>query len=162
MKLVPVSLDALSDIKYTVALAPHQNYSTPEFMVVAFCGQYRDGSMGAPDATFIAAIMEAVQRAWYTDSLIVDLTGLAYHWGDEMDWIHDVGLFHPSPCYKPLAIIVGDKCREALKTLAPEEYEENCVESFDDALKLIRRKRPEFERCLAEWRRNPKGDRTMP
>ena len=160
MKLVPVSLAALSDIEYTVALAPHEQYSTPEFLVVTFSGRYRDGSMGAPDATFIAAVMEAIQRAWYTDSLVVDLSGLAYYWGDEMDWIHDVGRFQPSPCHKPLAIIVGDECREALKSLAPEEYEQNCVESFDDALRLIRSKKPEFDRCLDEWRRNPKGDRT--
>jgi hypothetical protein len=160
MKLVPVSLETLSTIRYTVSLAPHEPYTTPEFLVVAFTGQYRDGSSGGPDATFMAAVMKAVQRAWHTDALIVDLSGMAYRWGDEMDWIHDVGRFQPSPCHKPLAIIVGDNCRDALKSLAPEEYKQNCVESFDEAFALIRTKKPDFERCLAEWRRNPKGDRT--
>jgi hypothetical protein len=160
MKLVPVSFATLSNLKYSVALAPHKQFTTPEFVVVTFTGRYRDGSAGAPDATFIASIMEAVQRAWYTDSLIIDLSGLAYNWGDEMDWIHDIGIFHPSPCKKPLAIIVGHECRDALQSLAPDEYNQNCVESFDDALALIRSKRPTFDRCMDDWRRNPKGDRT--
>lgn len=154
VKLTPVSIEKLSDIKFTAALAPHERVSSSEFLLVAFTGVYRDGSAGAPDATFIAAIMEAAQRAWYTDSVIIDLSGLAYHWGDEMDWIHDVGYDYGSRCHKPLAIIVGDDCRDALKTLAPAEYELNCVESLDEALELIRRKKPEFDRCLAEWRRN--------
>jgi hypothetical protein len=154
VKLIPVSFEELSGIEFTVALAPHERNSTPEFLLVTFTGAYRHGAAGADDATFIAAIMEAAQRAWYTDSLIIDLSELAYYWGDEMDWIHDVGHDQLSTCHKPLAIIVGDDCRHALKTLAPEEYEMNCVESFDDALNLIRRKLPDFERRLAEWRQN--------
>ena len=157
MELVPVSFEALSDIKYTVALAPHERFCTPEFVVVTFTGAYRDGAAGKPDALFITAIMDAVQKAWFTTSLIVDFTDLEYQWGDEMDWIHDVGRFMPSPCSKPLAIIVSDKCRDALQSLSPDEYNQHCVESFDDAVSLIRSRKPEFDSCMDEWRRNPKG-----
>jgi hypothetical protein len=155
MQLIPVSLENLSAIKFTVALAPHERYRNPEFLVVAFAGTYRDGAEGAPDATFIAAIMEAVQRAWFTESLIVDLTQLEYYWGDEMDWIFDVGRFQPSPCNKPLAIIVSENCRDALKTLAPEEFDRHCVESFDEAVACIRAQKPAFDECMNAWRGNP-------
>ena len=161
MKLVPVSFDELSDIEYSIALAPHETYSTPEFVVVKFTGAYRDGAPGRPDALFLVATMEAVQKAWFTTSLIIDFSELKYDWGDEMDWIHDVGRFMPSPCSKPLAIIVGDHCRNALQTLSPDEYNKNCVESFEDAITHIRARKPEFDRCMDEWRRNPKGDITM-
>ena len=157
MKLVPVSFNELSDITYSVSLAPHERYSTPEFAVVKFTGSYRDGAAGKPDALFLIAITEAVQKAWFTTSLIIDFSDLKYDWGDEMDWIHDVGQFMPSPCSKPLAIIVGDQCRDALQTLSPEEYNENCVESFDDAISHIRTRKQDFDRCMDEWRRNQRA-----
>jgi hypothetical protein len=162
MKLVPVSFEKLSDITYSIALAPHEKHSIPEFLVVKFTGKYRDGSSGRTDAIFLVAIMEAVQKAWFSAALIIDFTDLSYHWGDEMDWIHEVGRFHPSPCHKPMAIIVGDQCRTALKSLAPEEYDQHCVESLDDAVALIRSRKPDFDLCMEEWRRNPKGNSTTP
>ncbi|MEM8533931.1 MAG: hypothetical protein AAGF95_24010 [Chloroflexota bacterium] len=152
MQLIPVSFEELSDIKYTVALTPHAPYATPEFLVVTFTGVYRDGSAGNTDATFMVAIMEGVQRAWFTKSLIIDLSGLTYWWGDEMSWIYRVGHFQPSPCYKPLAIIVGDNCRDALQTLDPEQYNQHCVQSFEEALTLIRSEKPKFDKCMDEWR----------
>lgn len=155
MKLIPVSFDQLSDITYSISLAPDEEYSTPEFVVVKFKGAYRGGSSGRTDAIFLVAIMEAVQCAWFTKALIIDFTDLSYHWGDEMNWIHDVGQILPSPCHKPMAIIVGDQCCTALQTLEPEEYDKHCVDSFDDAVALIRSRKPEYDRCMDEWRRNP-------
>lgn len=160
MQLVPVSFEKLSNIKYSIALAPHERCSTPEFVVVKFTGVYRYGSAGRPDALFLVSMLAAVQKAWFTTSLIIDFTDFSYEWGDEMNWIHDVGRFLPSPCDKPLAIVVGDQCRAALQTLSPDDYNQNCVKSFDDAVALIRSRKPEFDQCMNEWRRNLRVDGT--
>ncbi|WP_299408384.1 hypothetical protein [Acaryochloris sp. IP29b_bin.148] len=157
MALVPVSFEALSDIKYSIALAPHERFCTPEFAVVKFSGMYRDGAAGKSDALFITAIMDAVQTAWFTPSLIMDFTDLEYRWGDEMEWIHDVGRFMPSPCSKPLAIIVSDKCRTGLQSLSSDEYNLHCVESYGDAVSLIRLREKDFDKCMDEWRSKLQG-----
>jgi len=155
MKLTPVSLEALSDIHYSVALGPGHQSSLPEFLYVAFTGVYPIGSAGATDAKFLDSMMVAFQRAWHAESLIVDLSGLDYQWGDQMDFIFDVGYELPSRCHKPLAIIVGDGCRDALKTLSPEDFERHCVESLEDAVSRIRALKPEYEAFKERWRHDP-------
>ena len=152
MKLNSVSFESLSAITYSVSLPPHQQYSSPEFVHVSFSGQYRNGSVGAPDATFIVAIMEAVQRAWYTECMILDFSDLSYQWGDNMEWVYDIGWSGHTRCHKPLAIIVSDKCREALRSLSPDDFDEYCVDSLEKAIDLIRLKKPEYDRCMEEWR----------
>ena len=155
MELTPVSFESLSSITYSVALPQCDRFDTPEFVYVAFSGQYRDGAEGAPDATFIVSIMEAVQRAWYTDCLIIDLTELVYDWGDNMAWVYGIGWSGQTRCHKPMAIIVSDKCRKALRTLAPDDYDDYCVDSLEEAVALVRTKKPEYDRRMDEWRQNP-------
>lgn len=155
MELTPVSFESLSSITHSVALPPHERFDTPEFVYAAFSGRYRDGAEGAPDATYIVSIMEAVQRAWYTKSLIIDLTDLIYDWGDNMEWVYGIGWSGQTGCHKPLALIVSDKCRKALSTLSPDDYKDCCVESLEEAVELVRSKKPEYDRRMNEWRQNP-------
>jgi len=155
MELSPVSFKSLSSITYVIALPRHERFKTPEFVHVSFSGRYRDGAEGAPDATFIVAIMEAVQRAWYSECLIIDLTDLTYEWGDNMAWVYGIGWSGKTRCHKPLAIIVSEKCRKALRTLSPDDFDDDCVDSLDEAVDLVRSKKPEYDRCIDEWRQNP-------
>lgn len=155
MELTPVSLESLSNITYSVALPQTERFKMPEFVYVAFSGQYRDGSKGEPDATFIVSIMKAVQSAWYSECLIIDLTDLTYSWGDNMGWVYGIGWSGQTRCRNPMAIIVSDKCRNALRTLSPACYNDYCVETLEEAVDLIRSKKPEYDRLMDEWRKNP-------
>jgi hypothetical protein len=52
----------------------------------------------------------------------------------------------------PLAIVVGDKCRNALRSLLRKDYEGLCVESLQEAFALCRQKAREHEQQLREKR----------
>ncbi len=151
MDLVPVSLEQLSDIRYSVALAPHARFEEPEFLYVSFEGNYRPGSSGAPDATFLMAVMAALDRAWYAEAFIVDFTELTYTWGDEMDWIWGIGWQTWCRCHRPLAIIVGDGCQKALRTLDPDAFSTYCLDSFDEALASVRRQKADYDACIKAY-----------
>lgn len=155
--LVPVSLEGLSGLTHTIALAPHQKFEPPEFVSVSFVGKYRDGSLGRDDARYISAVLAAVDRAWFWQALILDLAQLHYRWGDDLTCIFHLGTLSWSQCDRPLAIVVGDECRGALKTLAPGSYEIYCVESHQEAVGLIRKQRPEYERCMERYCTAQKG-----
>jgi hypothetical protein len=48
--------------------------------------------------------------------------------------------------------VVGDGCREALRSLLRDEYAGLCVESLDEAFALCRVKAEEHEQQLEQWR----------
>jgi hypothetical protein len=77
---------------------------------VAFAGDYRDGASGAPDAYYIAGLMEIAKNAWGASALIVDLRELRYDWGDDMALVLE-------PPTEVAAILVGPKCERAISTL---------------------------------------------
>lgn len=148
MELSTVSLEGLSDITHSIGLPPHALYEGPEFVVVSFSGRYRDGSLGAPDAKYIQAVLAAVDEAWFCEAVIVDFSQLKYECGDEMSWVFGAGRLRRSQCRRPLALIVGDGCRAGLLSLEPEEYEEYCVESLDEAISRVRSGLTQFRECL--------------
>ena len=151
MKLQPISLETLSLIRHSASLPPHERFSQPEFLHVAFSGEYRSGAEGKPDALYITSTMAALDTAWYSKAFIVDLTELTFDWGDEMSWLWDIGYQQTFRAQRPLAVIVGDGCRAALQTLDPDEYKLHAVESFDDALASIRRQKPKYDAKVAAF-----------
>ena len=151
MDLVPVTFEKLSSIKCSVALAPHERLATPEFLQISFEGTYQSGSSGKGDSRFLSAMIIAAQTAWDVQSTIVDLSNLVYDWGDEMHSLWDVCWSPHYRCNAPLAVIVGDNCRTALKSLAPDEYERFAVESFEEALTSIREQKPKYDRCVKDF-----------
>jgi hypothetical protein len=56
---------------------------------------------------------------------------------------------------RPLVIVVGDKCRGALKTLWPDEYEDFCCDTMEQAIALARTKvtryNDELEKLHQQW-----------
>jgi hypothetical protein len=145
MELQPISLETLSGIRHTASLALHERLSQPEFLHVAFRGEYRPGAEGKPDALYITSTIAALDTAWYSDAFIIDLTDLKYEWGGEMSWLWGIGWVRTFRAHRPLAVIVGDYCRTALQSLDPDRYELYAVESFDDALASIRRQKPKYD-----------------
>ena len=155
MQLHPVSLKQLSALEHEVRLPSHLRFHTPEFKVIAYTGSYRSGSQGKEDALYIMATAAAAHEAWYTDSIVIDFSGLSYDWGDQMEWVLNVGRGAVANCDYPLAIIVGPDCEQALRSLMPDEYDNYCVSSLEDALTLLVEKRRAYEECLAAWRARP-------
>ncbi len=123
--------------------------------MISYAGTYRPGSQGKDDALYIVATASAAHKAWYTESIVIDFSRLSYKWGDEMQWVLNIGQQAPATCIFPLAIIVGPNCEQALKTLIPGEYADHCVTSLEDALILLVGKRSAYKHCLASWRAKP-------
>ena len=152
MNLTEVSLDELSQIRYTVLLSEHKPFATPEFKIIRYKGTYRDGSAGATDADYIMATSKAAHEAWYSETNILDFTELTYRWGDEMENVFGLGWDRVTRCQHPLVVVVGDGCRGALKSLLLSEYEEYCCETLEEALVFAREKDKVYEECLKRWR----------
>lgn len=152
MKLSPIKLEDLSSITHIVQLPEAKKFSSPAFKVISYSGEYRHGAEGNADARYIIATATAAHKAWFSEGIIIDFSALKYEWGDEMEWILGIAPSAPTKCAFPLVIIVGDKCKQALQTLMPDEYAEYCVESLDDAIRLLEEKRQTYEQCLAKWR----------
>ena len=60
---------------------------------------------------------EAALAAYEPMALILDLSGLHYEWGDDMDQVLSAGESTYVDGSFPMALVVGDKCREGLRTL---------------------------------------------
>jgi hypothetical protein len=142
MKFEPV--DYKRDSNITFALRRWARESRPYITVVhvAFSGNYRDGSAGAPDAHHINGVINTISGAWYPSAMIIDFSDLTYEWGDEMS------MFIPTPD-DTNALVVGDKCRRALTTLCTREPDgdianiNSVFDNFDDACSYVAKKQVE-------------------
>ena len=142
----------LSALRHEVAVADGPPFRSPEFLVIRFFGSYRDGSAGKDDALYIVAAATAARKAWWSRSTILDLRELEYQWGDEMGWITSVVWDPILRADEPLALVVGDACRNALRSLLREEYERFCVESLEQAFASCREQARVYEQRLKDFR----------
>lgn len=149
-----VSYADLSDITHKIFISDHAQFITPELKIIKFFGHYRYGSAGSNDAHYIYAACKAAHTAWHTDANIIDFTELAYQWGDEMEGIFSFGWDRHTKSQHPLAVIVGDSCREALRSLLGSQYQEDCRDTIDEAITLVKQKRVQQEEYLVEWRKS--------
>ena len=108
-------------------------------VVVQFSGTYRYGSAGTSDASYMAAMLYAAVRAWEAVGCILDLSGLTYTWGDDFDE------FLPPSLDIPSALVVGEHCAEAIRTLLHGQHSPNNLDSapwihwsLSDAVNFIR------------------------
>jgi hypothetical protein len=152
VRLRPVTYTDLSAIRHEVAVSEAPQFRSPEFLVIHYTGSYRDGSEGTPDALYIVAAAAAARAAWWCPSTILDFRELEYHWGDNMAWVTGITWDKGIRLAWPLAIVVGDGCRKALRSLLREEYAGLCVETLDEAFALCRQKAREHEERLKEIR----------
>lgn len=148
MKLIPASLEDLSNIRYEVHFPECVSFDSAEFVHIGFRGKYRDGASGRADAQFLNAIVGAVDSAWQVQAFVIDLTNLAYQWGDEMQCIWDIGYERWCRSHRPLAVIVGDLCGPALKTLDRQEFDRFAVTTLDDAIASIRKQQPVYQESV--------------
>ncbi|WP_413362968.1 hypothetical protein [Lysinibacillus sp. 3P01SB] len=112
-----IRLEELSEIKYEVHMGKSSEVNYVEIMILKFIGVYGFGSAGNSDAIFMRAIGEAVLEAWEPGGLIIDLSELSYEWGDQLESVFAVGSYRYRDMPFPIALIVGDKSEEAIRTL---------------------------------------------
>ena len=158
MKLTPVRLEQLSALTHEVHLSEAPQFGASKFKVISYQGEYRGGGRGREDAQYILATAAAAHEAWFTESIAIDFSRLSYAWGDEMEWVLKIGQRLPIDCRFPLAIILGRDSAPALRTLLADEFDEYCVESLDEAIRLLEVKRDAYKKCLAAWK--PKSNAT--
>jgi len=139
VRLRLVTFAELSDLQHEVAVAEGPRFRPPDFLVIRYSGTYRDGAAGRGDALYIVATATAACKAWWSPCTILDFRDLEYRWGDEMEWVTGI-TWNPADCaHTPLVVVVGDKCRDALRSLLREEYERFCVDTLEQAYVLCHR-----------------------
>jgi hypothetical protein len=154
VRLRTVTYADLSALRHEVAVVDGARFQPPEFLIVRYFGSYRAGSEGTPDAKYILAAVAAAREAWWSRCTVLDFRELAYRWGDNMAWVAQIGWNGATRLQWPLAIVVGDGCRDALRSLLRDKYVGLCVESLDEAFALCRVKAEEHEQQLKQlWSR---------
>lgn len=110
-------LEELSEIKYEVHMGRSIEVNYLNIMILKFFGEYGFGSAGNSDAKYMRAMGEAVLEAWNPGGLILDLSDLSYEWGDQLEDVFYIGSYKYRDKPFPVALIVGDKSEEAIRTL---------------------------------------------
>jgi hypothetical protein len=149
-----VTFEELSSIQHEVFVS--DDAASPTFLVVRYRGTYKIGAAGRGDALYIVAAAEAAQKAWWAPCTVLDLRELEYQWGDEMEWITSIGWDRGTRLHAPLAILVGERCRPALKSLLEESFERYCVDTMEEAFAHCRKQEIEWRRQLKDFRQEPR------
>src|SRR5438067_50640 len=157
VSLRPITLAELSGLRHEIAVAERPSGRPPEFLVIRYSGEYRSGSAGRGDALYIVATAAAARKAWWSPSTVLDFRDLEYYWGDEMQWVTSIVWDPVIRTHQPLAVVVGNKCRDALRTLLREEYERFCVETPEQAFALCRQQAVLYDQRLKEFRVRPES-----
>jgi hypothetical protein len=155
VRLRPVTLAELSGLRHETFTSEQQPFLTPEFLVIRYTGAYRPGGEGRGDALYIVATAKAAREAWYCNATILDFRELEYVWGDEMEWVTSITWDRAISYHAPLALVVGEKCRGALRSLLRDQYATFCVETLEQAFVMGRQKSQEYKIYLKEWRPGP-------
>ena len=145
MNFDPIDLHHGSNITYTIRRWARETRPFISIVHLAFIGTYRSGSAGAPDAHYMSGILAIVDGVWRPSAIILDLSSLAYEWGDDME------ILLPSDGGEN-AVIVGAGSRRALSTLSwgvdtTHDITElpNFFDSFDAAHRYV------AERKVESW-----------
>lgn len=120
MALEDVALDAASTIaaRYRLDRVPREG----AVLVVGFTGIYRDGSAGAPDARRMSAHIAAGLATWPADAVVLDLSELAYRWGDGVIAVSEVAERGGDALLpRPIAMVTGPASHGGLASLCTPE-----------------------------------------
>jgi len=112
MRIKKVSFEeACPTIQYSFQLETSDPNQFRHILIANFSGKYRYGSKGNPDAALMWGVLKTACELWYPRAVIIDLRDFEYNWGDKIEMVFD------APGDATLAIVVGEKCRDALSTL---------------------------------------------
>ena len=116
-ELRKVDFADLSNLRFECFLGEVQSRSDRPVLVIRFAGEYRHGSAGEPDARFMFAMLAAAFQAWECWAVILDLSGLSYEWGDDIDGLWAMQPLQWAGGEYPMALIVGAQSERALASL---------------------------------------------
>ncbi|MBQ0734208.1 hypothetical protein J9332_07785 [Aquimarina celericrescens] len=88
-----------------------------DILTIKYSGKYGIGSAGNSDAQYMYAKGEYGLNCYEPMGAILDLSNLEYEWGDMMDLVFNVGSNQYVDAEFPIALIIGEKCAEAIGTL---------------------------------------------
>src|SRR5258708_1355025 len=141
MKLQSIRLEDLSTLKYAFFSCSFLEQPHLIALIVAFEGEYGNGSRGNNDATFMEALSRAALAAWSPTALILDLRQLTYQWGDELLKAIQVGQDRYFDGPFPTAIVISEKNSEGLTSLVLHEMASDpavwLFNSLDEALRAV-------------------------
>ncbi|MCG2612810.1 hypothetical protein LZZ85_00905 [Terrimonas sp. NA20] len=122
-------------LTYRFAIQQLRNTHLVELLLISFHGEYRYGSAGKEDAGLIRGIIKTGVAVYDPTSIIIDFRDMEYTWGDNFD------LSFEDAESSRVVVVVGDKCRKAMSTLAfgidtKQDIVDNVLffDDFDSAL----------------------------
>ena len=83
-----------------------------DILIISFHGKYQDGSAGKSDAGLIKGVITTGLSVFRPFSLLINFVDLEYNWGDDLD----LSFEETEPT--SAVILIGEKCRQAMSTLA--------------------------------------------
>jgi len=108
------------DVEFELETSESNRY---EYTLIAHViGEYRDGSLGDPDASYLYGQIQTALEVWSPKAVIIDFSRMMYQWGDMLEIVYD------APGDINTAYVVGPDCRSAMSTL------ENGINSDEDIL----------------------------
>lgn len=147
IKLENINPDTLSNIEVSYSIGHSRVTDYYEILVISYKGKYGFGSGGNNDAQYMYAKGEFGLNVYDPLGVVLNLTELEYEWGDMIDMVFNIGDNHYRELDFPLALVVGDKCKEALGTLfhGVESKEspttrEHVFDNFEEAWKYVEEK----------------------
>lgn len=117
-------------------------------LVVAWAGEYRHGSAGAPDARRMTAQVAAGLAQWSADAVVLDLSALSYRWGDGLMAVFEAAARGGDTLLPRLvAIVAGPDSRAGLASLCvPETLFDDLATAVADVRHHTHARADELER----------------
>lgn len=123
MQLTKIELVPDHAISYEIFCTQMPSATHLDVLIMKFSGVYGIGSKGNGDAQFMTAMTKAAISYTAPFGLIFDFTDLSYQWGDRMSDVILAGEHHWADAEMPFAIVVSDKCVEAMTSLLKVELD---------------------------------------
>ncbi len=147
INLIPQNPEDWSDIKVTYQMGSSRLREHYDILVIAYSGKYGIGSAGNGDAQYMYARGQFGLNIYEPAGAILDFRELEYVWGDLLAQVFDIQIEQYPDTRFPLAMVVGDKCKEAIGTLIhfgdesePATSEDWIFDSLEEAWKYVEEK----------------------
>lgn len=144
IKLELQNLKDWSDIQVSFQLGKFRTFYRRQILAISYSGEYGVGCEGNGDAQYMYAMGKLGIELYKPDAGIIDLRDLEYVWGDMLEMVFGLGRQNLYPHNISMAMIVGDKCKEAIGTLLfglgskePATNEDWIFDSMDEAVNYL-------------------------
>jgi hypothetical protein len=144
IKLEKQNIKDWSDIQVTFHTGDSTITKYRQILVISYAGEYGVGCEGNGDAQYMYAMGKFGIELYEPAGIIIDFRELEYVWGDMLEMVFGLGCLNYHPHNVPNAMIVGDKCQEAIGTLIhgldskePPTTEDWIFGSLEEAWKFV-------------------------